>query len=190
MKRIAGCLFPVVAVLGVVFAAAGPGVAQTSKAFEVCAKTALQQAMLVRSVIAQSDIRDRSGAVTGAKVDLDVNALGKKTKVSCYYTAATRTAVIRQYQAGAAPGSGGSSGTNTAQAQRDAVRACQRAGQQQGLMLDNIAAQSDVYNRRGQISGREVVINVFQAGKPAQLVCEYDYETRQTSLELRRPQLR
>jgi hypothetical protein len=57
-------------------------------------------------------------------------------------------------------------------------------------MLDNIVAQSGVYNRRGQISGREVVINVFQAGKPAQLVCEYDYGTRQTSLELRRPQLR
>ena len=189
MKRIAGSLFPLLATLGFVSVAAAPGFAQTSKAFEVCAKVALQQAMLVRSVIAQSDIRDRSGAVTGAKVDLDVNALGKKTKVSCYYTAATRTAVIRQYQAGAAPGSGGS-GTSTAQAQRDAVRLCQRAGQQQGLMLDNIAAQSDVYNRRGQISGREVVINVFQAGKPAQLVCEYDYETRQTSLELRRPQLR
>ena len=144
--------------------------------------------MLIRSVIGQSDIRDRTGKVTGVKMDLDVNALGKKTKVSCYYTAATRVAVIRQYQPGAGPGGGGSG--NLAQAQRDAVRACQRAGQQQGLMLDNIAAQSDVYDRRGQITGREVVINVFQAGKPAQMVCEYDYATRGTALSLRRPQLR
>jgi hypothetical protein len=57
-------------------------------------------------------------------------------------------------------------------------------------MLDNVAAQNDVCNRRGQISGREVVINVFQSGKPAQLVCEYDYQTKRTALELRRPQLR
>jgi hypothetical protein len=71
-----------------------PVEAQSSKAFEVCAKAALQQAMLVRSVIAQTDLRDRSGAVIGTKVDLDVNALGKKTKVSCFYTAATRAAVI------------------------------------------------------------------------------------------------
>lgn len=170
----------------------GSAEAQSSKAFEVCAKAALQQAMLVRSVIAQADLRDRSGAVIGTKVDLDVNALGKKTKVSCFYTAATRTAAIRQYQPGTGgTGNGGSgSGANTAQLQRDALRACQRAGQQQGLMLDTVAAQSDVYNRRGQISGREVVINVFQTGKPAQMVCEYDYETKGTALELRRPQLR
>jgi hypothetical protein len=164
-----------------------PVEAQSSKAFEVCAKAALQQAMLVRSVIAQTDLRDRSGAVIGTKVDLDVNALGKKTKISCFYTAATRAAVIRQYQQGTG-GSGG--GANLAQLHRDARRACQRAGQQQGLMLDNVAAQNDVYNRRGQISGREVVINVFKSGKPAQLVCEYDYETKRTALELRRPQLR
>ena len=98
--------------------------------------------------------------------------------------------MIRQYQPGTGGNGGSGSGANTAQLQRDALRACQRAGQQQGLMLDTVAAQSDVYNRRGQISGREVVINVFQAGKPAQMVCEYDYETRRTALELRRPQLR
>lgn len=189
MRRVADGSVLLAAVLGWVVLGAAPGLAQSSRALEACAKTALQQAMLLRSVIAQSDIRDRSGAVIGAKLDMDVNALGKKTKVSCYYTDATRTAVIRQYQPGAAPVPGGGAGP-TAQAQRDAVRACQRAGQQQGLMLDNVAAQSDVYNRRGQIVGREVVINVFQAGKPAQLVCEYDYGTRGTALELRRPQLR
>lgn len=168
----------------------GPAFAQGSKAFEVCAKTALQQAMLVRSVVAQTDWRDRSGAVIGTKVDLDVNALGKKTRVSCYYTASSRTAVIRDYKAGVAAGAGSGGSGSTAQMQRDAVRACQRAGQQQGLMIDNVAAQSDVYNRKGQLAGREVVINVFQSGKPAQLVCEYEFLTKQTALELRRPQLR
>ena len=94
MTRLLGCLGAVAATAVFIVAAAGPGLAQTSRAFEVCAKTALQQAMLIRSVIGQSDIRDRTGKVTGVKMDLDVNALGKKTKVSCYYTAATRVAVV------------------------------------------------------------------------------------------------
>ena len=103
---------------------------------------------------------------------------------------ATRVAVIRPYQQGSGSADQGGSGGDMTALRRDAVRACQRASQQQGLMLDNVAAQNDVFNRRGQVSGSEVIINVFQTGKPAQVVCEYDYETRGTSLELRRATLR
>ncbi len=159
--------------------------AQGSKAFEVCAKTALQQAMLVRSVVAQSDWRNRSGAVIGTKVDLDVNALGKKKKVSCYYTASSQSAVIREYTEGAV--GGGSGNGSTPQMQREAQRACQRAGQQQGLMIDTVAAQRDIFNRKGQLAGREVILDVFQSGKARKLVCEYEFLTKQTALELRRP---
>jgi hypothetical protein len=159
-----------------------PVFAQSSKAVEVCAKTALQQAMLLRSVVAQSDWRDAKGRIVGAKVDLDVNALGKKKKVSCYYTDATRTAVIREYKEG---GSG-----DLAPLRRDAVRACQKASQQQGLMLDQVVSQADMSNRKGQIIGSEVVIGVYQSGKPMQVVCEYTYDDRSTALELRRPTLR
>ncbi len=172
--------------------AAGPATAQTSRAVDACAKTALQQAMLIMSVEAQTALRDKRGAVVGTKVDMRVNALGKKKVVSCLYTDATRVAVIRPYQQGTGSGgtsTGGSSG-DLAVLRRDAVRACQRASQQQGLMLDNLAAQSDVYNRRGQISGSEVIINVFQSGRPAQVVCEYTFETKVTALELRRATLR
>lgn len=162
-------------------ASAGAAAAQGTRAFEACAKAALQQAMLVRSVIAQSDLRDAGGAIVGTKVDLDVNALGKKQKVSCYYTAATRVAVIRQYREG---------NPSDDRAQRNAVRACQRAAQQQKLMLDGVVSQRDIRDRRGRLTGREVVIAVYHAGKPAQVVCAYDYAAQSTALELRRPAFR
>ena len=57
-------------------------------------------------------------------------------------------------------------------------------------MLDQIVSQADVSNRKGQIVGSQVVIGVYQSGKPMQVVCEYDYADRTTSLELRRPTLR
>lgn len=171
-------------------AAAGPVAAQGSRAVDTCAKTALQQAMLLMSVEAQTALRDRRGLVVGTKVDMRVNALGKKKVVTCLYTDATRVAVIRPYQPGSGGAVTGGSSGDMAVMRRDAVRACQRASQQQGLMLDNLVAQNDVFNRRGQISGSEVIINVYQSGRPAQVVCEYDFETRGTSLELRRATLR
>lgn len=72
-----------------------PVLAQSSRAVGVCAKTALQRAMLLRSVVAQPDWRDAKGRIVGTKVDLDRNTPGKK-KVSCHHTDATRTAVIRE----------------------------------------------------------------------------------------------
>jgi hypothetical protein len=167
-----------------------PAAAQGSRAVDTCAKTALQQAMLLMSVEDQSALRDKRGVVVGTKVDMRVNALGKKKVVSCYYTDATRVAVIRPYQQGSGSADQGNGSGNITALRRDAVRACQKSSQQQGLMLDNVVSQNDVYNRRGQISGSEVIINVFQAGRPAQVVCEFDYESRGTSLELRRATLR
>ena len=173
-----------------VIVVAGPAIAQGSRAVDTCAKTALQQAMLMMSVEAQTALRDKRGVVVGTKVDMRVNALGKKKVVSCFYTDATRVAVIKPYQKDSGITDQGSGGGDMVALRRDALRACQRGSQQQGLMLDNVVSQNDVYNRRGQISGSEVIINVFQAGKPAQVVCEYDFETRGTSLELRRATLR
>ena len=173
-----------------VIVAAGPAVAQGSRAVDTCAKTALQQAMLMMSVEAQTALRDKRGVVVGTKVDMRVNALGKKKVVSCFYTDATRVAVIKPFQQGSGSTDQGSGGGDMAALRKDGLRACQRGSQQQGLMLDNVVSQNDVYNRRGQISGTEVIINVFQAGKPAQVVCEYTFETRETSLELRRATLR
>lgn len=175
--------------LALIALAPDPVAAQASRAIDTCAKTALQQAMLMMSVEGQTALRDGRGKVVGTKVDMRVNALGKKKVVSCFYTDATRMALIRPYLQGAGGNAGGSSAGLT-MLRRDAMRACQRAAQQQGLMLDNVAAQTDVYNRRGEISGSEVVINVFQAGRPAQVVCEYDYENKGTALALRRPTLR
>lgn len=188
--------------LGLVVAGLGsvPAAAQSNRAVDACSRTALQQAMLVMSVEGQFPQRDKRGVVVGSKVDMRVNALGKKKVVSCYYTDATQVAVIRPFQQGSgnagdnAGGNGNTGGTasagNLPSLRREAVRACQRSSQQQGLMLDNLVSQNDVFNRRGQISGSEVVINVFQGGRPAQVVCEFDYETRNTSLELRRATLR
>jgi hypothetical protein len=178
--------------LGLVMIGLGtaPAEAQGSRAVDTCAKTALQQAMLMMSVEGQSALRDKRGVVVGTKVDMRVNALGKKKVVSCFYTEATRVAVIRPYQQGSGNANPDSGSGNLTALRRDALRACQRSSQQQGLMLDNVVSQNDVYNRRGQISGNEVIINVFQAGRPAQVVCEYDYETRGTALELRRATLR
>ncbi len=146
--------------------------------------------MLMMSVEAQSPLRDKRGAVVGTKVDMRVNALGKKKVVSCFYTDATRVAVIRPYEEGSGGNPSGGASGDMATLRRDALRACQKASQQQGLMLDTVVSQNDVYSRKGQITGSEVIINVFQSGKSAQVVCEYDYETRGTSLELRRATLR
>jgi len=168
----------------------GTAAARESRAVDTCARTALQQAMLMMSVEGQSALRDKRGVVVGTKVDMRVNALGKKKEVSCFYTDATRVAVIRPYQQGSGNANQGSGSGNLSALRRDAVRACQRSSQQQGLMLDNVVSQNDVYNRRGQVSGSEVIINVFQAGRPAQVACEFDYESRSTSLQLRRATLR
>lgn len=167
-----------------------PAAAQGSRAVDACARTALQQAMLMMSVEAQSALRDKRGMVVGTKVDMRVNALGKKKVVSCLYTNSTRVAVIRPYQEGSTGTSPGGTSGDMAALRRDAVRACQRASQQQGLMLDNLVGQNDLFDRRGRITGSEVIINVFQAGKPVQVVCEYDFETKSTALELRRATLR
>ena len=176
--------------LAVIGLGSGPAAAQGSRAVDTCAKTALQQAMLLMSVEGQSALRDKRGVVVGTKVDMRVTALGNKKVVSCFYTEATRVAVIRPYQQGSGSSNPGGTSGDLTLLRRDAVRACQRASQQQGLMLDNLVAQNDVYDRRGQISGSEVIINVFQVGRPAQVVCEFDYKTRATALELRRPALR
>ncbi len=167
-----------------------PSVAQGSRAVDTCARTALQQAMLVMSVERQTALRDARGRVVGTRVDMRVNALGKKRVVSCDYISATRTAVIRPYQQGTGGGNGGGTSAELTMLRRDALRTCQRAAQQQGLMLDGVVRQQDVSDRRGRISGGEVILRVYQSGRPAQLVCGYDYATRRTALELRRPTLR
>lgn len=181
------CAWGLVLSLAATALGSGPVIAQNSKAFETCAVTALQQAMLVRSVVAQSALRDSRGKVVGTKLDLAVNALGKKRTVSCYFTEATRTAVIREYR----PGSGGPGGMDQiAQQRREALRACQAAAKQQRLMLDRVVSESDVFNRRGDITGRDIIMNVYRAGTPSQLLCEYDYASRRTLLELRRAMTR
>lgn len=157
---------------------------QNGRALEVCATTALRQLLIVQRIVNQQNIIDRRGYVSGTQVRIDVNALGKKTQVICIYDAAKGTAIIeaaRPRPDGPAP-----SGVNPTQA----VAACRTAAKQQRLMVDTVASQSDIRNGRGQTVGRKIILNVFQAGRPAQVHCDYDYATRFAALELRRPQAR
>ena len=168
------------------FLPAGSAHAQSvnGRAVEACATTALRQLLIVQRVVSQKDTRDRRGIIVGAQVRMDVNAFGKKTQVNCIYDAARGTAVIEA--ARPVPDRPAPSGINPA----EAVSACQTAAKQQRLMVDTVASQSDIRNARGQTIGRTVFLNVFQAGRPAQVQCDYDYATRFAALELRRPRAR
>lgn len=168
------------------FASAGPVQAQSAsgRAVEICATTALRQLLIVQRVVSQKDIRDRRGIIVGAQVRMDVNAFGKKTQVNCVYDAAKGTAILEASRP--APDTPAPSGINPV----EAVSACRSAAKQQRLMVDTVASQSDIRNARGQTVGRKVFLNVYQAGRPAQVQCDYDYATRFAALELRRPQAR
>ena len=178
--------FWMIALCGLAFVSAGAAQAQSvnSRAVEVCAKTALRQLLIVQRVVSQKETRDRRGTVVGAQVRLDVNAFGRKTQVNCIYDAGKGTAIIEA--ARPVPDTPPPSGVNPA----EAVAACRTAAKQQRLMVDTVASQSDIRNGRGQTVGRTVFLNVFQAGRPAQVQCDYDYATRFAALELRRPQAR
>ena len=168
------------------FVSAGSAQAQSvnSRAVEVCAKTALRQLLIIQRVVSQKDTRDRRGSIVGAQVRMDVNAFGKKAQVNCIYDAAKGTAIIEA--ARPVPDTPQPSGVNPA----EAVAACRTAAKQQRLMVDTVSGQSDIRNARGQTVGRTVFLNVCQAGRPAQVQCDYDYATRFAALELRRPQAR
>ena len=165
------------------FLSAGSAHAQSvnGRAVEVCATTALRQLLIVQRVVSQKETRDRRGIVVGAQVRMDVNALGKKTQVNCIYDAGKGTAIIEASRP--VPDTPSPSGVNPA----EAVNACRTTAKQQRLMVDTVASQSDIRNARGQTIGRTVFLNVFQAGRPAQVQCDYDYATRFAALELRRP---
>jgi hypothetical protein len=57
-------------------------------------------------------------------------------------------------------------------------------------MVGDVVSQSTIKNRQGQPIGRSVVMNVWQAGRPAQLKCDFDYASKTTALELSRPKPR
>jgi hypothetical protein len=175
MRRIA--MMVLLMVFGLV-ALPAPGHAQNTKALEICAKTALRQAMLLRQVTGQRDLRDKAGKVTGVELTMDVKTLGKQATVYCVYDPVKNLASISNKPAvsAAAP-------ANDA---NEAVKACTRAGQQQSLMIDAVVSQADIKDAKGKVTGRTVVLSVYQAGKPARLSCDYDYAAKTTALQLRR----
>lgn len=177
MKPIAA--FLAVMILGLVSLPA-PVLAQNAKALEVCAKTALRQAMLLRKVTDTRDLRDQAGKVTGVELAMVVKTLGKETTVYCVYDPAKNLASISNKAAASAP-------VPSAAGSPEAVKACTKAGQQQALMIDTVASQAEIKDGKGKVTGQKVVLNVYQAGKPARLICDYDFAAKTTALQLRKP---
>ena len=70
---------------------------------------------------------------------------------------------------------------------KEAVTACIRAAQRQQLLVDNLVSQANIRNVRREVIGSTVTLNVYQAGRPAKLVCEYDYVAKTVALQLFRP---
>jgi hypothetical protein len=164
---------------------ASPAVAQVNvaRAEQACVAAALKLLMLHRQTLSWEPLRDGRGKVIGTKMGMEVKFLGKTTPVTCLYEAATSKAVI---EVGRSPGGGGSATVP----RTEVIRACTRAAQAQQLLVDNVAAETPIKDRKGKVTGQVITLNVYQAGRPAQVVCEYDYATRNTALSLRRPQLR
>jgi hypothetical protein len=161
-------------------ASAAPAAAQASvaRAEQACIAAALQQLMIHRQTLSRADLRDGRGRVTGRVIVMEVRFLGRKTEVTCTFDAATARAVVEvgRKPVGVAP-----------VPSADVVRACTRAAQRQNLMVDNVVSETPIRNRQGQTIGRSVLINVFQAGRPAQVQCDFDYASRDTALQIRRP---
>lgn len=163
---------------------ASPAAAQVNaaKAEQACVGAAFKLLMIHRQTRSITPLRDNRGKVTGATLRMEVRFLGKPAEVTCIYDAATTRAVI---ELGNTPGAGVRPVPPS-----DVLRACTRAAQAQKLLVDNVVAETPIKTRQGQVTGRLVVFNVFQAGRPAQLHCSFDYATRETALALRRPQPR
>jgi hypothetical protein len=164
---------------------AGPAKAQVNvaRAEQACVAAALKLLMLHRKTLGWEPLRDGRGKAIGTKMGMEVKFLGKTAQVNCLYEAATSKAVIEVGR----PSSGGGS---AAVAQSEVIRTCKREAQAQRLMVDNVAAEAPIRDRKGKVTGQMITLNVYQAGRPAQVVCEYDYATQKTALSLRRPQLR
>jgi hypothetical protein len=160
-------------------ALSAPGYAQNTKALEICAKTALRQVMLLRQVTGQRDLRDKTGKVTGLELTMDVKTLGKQATVYCVYDPVKNLAAISNKPAASVP-------ATPANDTNEAAKACAKAGQQQALMIDAVVSQADIKDAKGRVTGRNVVLSVYQAGKPARLNCDYDYAAKTTALQLRR----
>ena len=155
-----------------------------ARAEQTCISAALERFMFHRQTLSQKPLRDSRGRVTGSVLEMEVRFLGKKTVVFCIFDAAKAAAVIEVSRP-----SSGAPGAKPVPA-ADVVRACNRAAQGQRLMVGDVVSQSTIKNRQGQPIGRSVVMNVWQAGRPAQLKCDFDYASKTTALELSRPKPR
>jgi hypothetical protein len=167
----------VVGVLGASpsFADVNPNVASA-----VCRQTAERKGMSIRAIAGQRAVRDGRGAMIGRQIDMDVTSAGREILVSCYYDGRTGTALFADRKpAGVTPVAPGTS--------RQAIAACQTAAKAQRLMVGNTLSDQPLRNRRGEIVGRSILLEVYQAGRPAQLVCDYTFATGDTGLQLRRP---
>ena len=166
--------------LGGLFASPATAQVNVAKAEQACFSAAIKLLMIPRQTLGWEPLRDGRGKVIGTKMGMEVKFLGKSAQVTCLYEAATSKAVI---EVGRADG-------GTTVARNEVIKTCTRAAQAQKLLVDNVAAEAPIKDRKGKVTGQMITLNVYQAGRPAQVICEYDYATRNTALSLRRPQLR
>lgn len=168
--------------LGGLFASPALAQVNVARAEQACVAAAIKLLMIPRQTLNWEPLRDGRGKVIGTKMGMEVKFLGKSAQVTCLYEAATSKAVI---EVGRAGGGGG-----TTVGRSEVIKTCTRAAQAQKLLVDNVAAEAPIKDRKGKVIGQMITLNVYQAGRPAQVICEYDYATRNTALSLRRPQLR
>ena len=157
-----------------------PAMAQVTLARvqDACINAALRQAMIFQRVTSRAPLRDRGGAVTGTVLGMDVRFVGRTTAVTCTFTNANSRAVVTvgRPRPEVPPVSDG-----------DVLRACRRAAQDQRLMIDNVVSEGPIRDRQGLTTGRRVIMNVFQAGRPARVQCDFDYVVRVPALQILRP---
>jgi hypothetical protein len=159
--------------------ASAPVMAQVSQARvqDACINAALRQVMVYQRTTSRSPLRDRSGAVIGTVLGMDVRFVGRTTAVTCTFTNANSRAVVTvgRPPPEVPPVSNG-----------DVLRACRRAAQDQKLMIDTVVSEAPIRDRQGLTTGRRVVLSVFQSGRPAQVQCDFDYVSRSPALQIQR----
>lgn len=174
MRRVLGA-----GVVAGLLMASAPAMAQVSqmRVQEACISAALRQVMIYQRTTSRSSLRDRSGAVIGTVLGMDVRFVGRTTAVTCTFTNATSRAVVT---VGRPP-------PEVPPVSDAAVlRACTRAAQDQRLMIETVVSEAPIRDRQGLTTGRRVVLHVFQSGRPARVQCDFDYVARTPALQIQR----
>lgn len=166
------------AIVGLLMASA-PVMAQVSqtRVQDACINAALRQVMIYQRTTSRSPLRDRSGSVIGTVLGMEVRFVGRTTDATCTFTNATSRAVVT---VGRPPP------VVPPVSDAEVLRTCRRAAQDQRLMIDNVVSEAPIRDRQGLTTGRRVVLNVFQSGRPARLQCDFDYIVRVPALQMLR----